>query len=145
MRRIQTLAMASTVPRRQPRRQLARSRLALPAWLVLMLCLAPACSTRYDHSIAVVRCKGTTLEVIERYRRQGFSGWTGNSRIVLRVEKEGFWRRTREIDVTPIDTVDLSVLERLQPAGLRWRALAPQDKVSRRVFVSPKEFSVEEY
>src|SRR5262249_13150987 len=113
--------------------------------LVLLFCLTPACSTKYDHSVAVASCPGLTLEVVERYRRQGFSGWTGNSRFVIRVRKDGVRQRSREIDVTPIDTVDLSALERLQPDGARWHALAPHDQASRRVFVAPGEFTVAEY
>ena len=125
---------------------LARSRLrpAAVISLAILSCLA-ACATRYDHSIAVATCDGIRIEVLERYRRQGFSGFTGDTRYVLIVKAGGFWRKRKEIDITPIDTIDLSGLERSLPAGDRWRGLAPHEKASRRVFVSPKEFSVTEY
>lgn len=37
------------------------------------------------------------------------------------------------------------MLERSLPPAERWRKLAPHEKVSRRVFVSPQEFSADEF
>jgi hypothetical protein len=113
--------------------------------LCLLLGLASACATNYDHSIALVSCDGATIEVIERYRRAGFSGHTGLTRYVLVVKVGRWWWNRKEIDITPVDTVDLSVLERTLPPAERWQPLAPHEKASRRLFVSPKEFSAGEY
>src|SRR5258705_6733164 len=109
--------------------------------LCLLLGLASACATNYDHFIALVSCDGATIEVIERSRRAGFSGHTGLTRYVLVVKAGRWWWNRKEIDITPVDTVDLSVLERTLPPAERWQPLAPHEKASRRLFVSPKEFS----
>jgi hypothetical protein len=96
--------------------------------LSLLLCLATACGVKLDHVIAEARCGGLTITVTERYRRQGFSGWTGETRYVLRVPTGRFRERRKEIDITPTDTVDLTALERHLPEEERWRALAPHRK-----------------
>ena len=113
------------------------------AWLVLSL--TGGCAENYDHSVAVLECDGTKIEAIERYRKAGFSGHTGLSRFVLVVSAGSWWRGRKEIDITHVDGADLSPMESAQPEVDRWRRLAPHGKASRRVFVSPGEFSAEEF
>lgn len=96
-------------------------------------------------SIATADCDSVKIEVIERYRKAAFSGHTLDSRYVLVVRSGGWWRKPREIDVTPVDTVDLTLMERTLPVSERWRPLAAHGKASRRVFVSPEEFSAGQY
>jgi len=113
------------------------------AWLLLSL--TAGCARSYDHSIAVADCDGTKIEVIERYRQAAVSGHSLFSRYVLVVSPRRWWRKHKEIDITPVDTVDLAAMERTLPPAERWRQLAPHEKASRRVFVSPEEFSAGEY
>ena len=116
------------------------------AWPALLIAaLVAGCARNYDHKIAVVECDGKRIEVVERYRRASVSGHTLASRTVLVVGSGPGSRDWQEIDITPVDTVDLSAMERTLPAAEQWRQLAPHEKASRRVFVSPEVFSPVEY
>jgi len=112
---------------------------------LFLLGLSAGCAENYDHSIAVADCEGTKLELIERYRQAAVSGHTLDSRYVLVVHRGRWWGSRREIDITPFDTVDLSVLEQTLPPAERWRRLAPHETASRGVFVPPKAFSADEF
>jgi hypothetical protein len=103
-------------------------------WLVLFVQAIAGCGLEYDHTIARVDGETVSLEVIERYRRAAFSGHTLDSRIVLVVRSGPFSWKRREIDVSEIDTIDLTSMERALSADKRWRALSPHDRASRRVF-----------
>lgn len=121
-----------------------RVRRAVP--VVLIAGLAAGCARNYDHVVASFECDGTKIEAIERYRQAGFSGHTLESRSVLVVSTGPRSRDRKEIDVTQVDSVDLSALERALPAAEQWRLLAPHQRgASRRVFVPPKEFSPGKY